>query len=53
MKQHSLGLGQSTKRTRGRKFLAEMERVVPWSELVALVTPYLPECQRSRAPFAA
>ena len=31
MKQTSLGLGNSTKRTRKREFLAEMERVVPWS----------------------
>ena len=29
-----------------------MERVVPWSELVALVTPYLPEGKRGRPPFA-
>jgi IS5 family transposase len=30
MKQSSLGLGNSTKRTRKREFLAEMERVVSW-----------------------
>lgn len=30
-----------------------MERVVPWTELVALVSPYLPECRRGRPPFAA
>jgi IS5 family transposase len=29
-----------------------MERVVPWGELVALVTPYLPEGKRGRPPFA-
>ncbi|NRT58402.1 hypothetical protein HNQ01_004170 [Leptothrix sp. C29] len=28
MKQQSLGLGQSSKRTRRREFLGEMERVV-------------------------
>ncbi|MEN9493209.1 MAG: hypothetical protein RJA63_3658, partial [Pseudomonadota bacterium] len=28
MKQQSLGLGQSSKRTRRREFLSEMERVV-------------------------
>ena len=53
MKQQSLGLGQSGKRTRRREFLGEMERVVPWSELVALVSPYLPEGRRGRPPFPA
>jgi len=51
MKQQSLGLGQSTKRTRRREFLGEMEQVVPWSALVALVSPYLPEGRRGRPPF--
>ena len=51
MKQQSLGLGQSTKRTRRREFLSEMERVVPWTSLVALVSPYLPEGRRGRPPF--
>jgi IS5 family transposase len=37
MKQQSLGLGMSTKRTRRREFLEEMDRVVPWRELVELV----------------
>lgn len=52
MKQHSLGLGATAKRTRRREFLDEMGRVVPWGELVALVTPYLPEGKRGRPPFA-
>lgn len=52
MKQQSLGLGQSNKRTRRREFLSEMERVVPWSALVALVSPYMPEGRRGRPPFA-
>ncbi len=51
MKQQSLGLGQSTKRTRRREFLGEMEQVVPWAALVALVSPYLPEGRRGRPPF--
>jgi transposase, IS5 family len=29
-----------------------MERVVPWSDLVALVAPYMPEGKRGRPPFA-
>jgi IS5 family transposase len=52
MKQHSLGLGQTSKRTRRREFLEEMERVVPWSDVVALVAPYMPEGKRGRPPFA-
>lgn len=43
MKQPDLGLNLTTKRTRKREFLAEMERVVPWAALVALITPYAPE----------
>ena len=52
MKQTSLGLGQSNKRTRRRVFLEEMDRVVPWSELVALISPFMPEGRRGRPPFA-
>jgi transposase, IS5 family len=52
MKQQSLGLGQSNKRTRRREFLSEMERVVPWSALVELVASYMPEGRRGRPPFA-
>ena len=52
MKQTSLGLGQSIKRTRRRVFLDEMDSVVPWSELVALISPYMPEGRRGRPPFA-
>lgn len=52
MKQASLGLGQSSKPTRRRVFLEEMDRVVPWAELVALITPYMPEGRRGRPPFA-
>ena len=39
MKQANLGLDLTTKRTRKREFLDEMNRVVPWGELVALVSP--------------
>ena len=52
MKQTSLGLGQSSKRTRRRVFLEEMDAVVPWSELVALISPFMPEGRRGRPPFA-
>jgi IS5 family transposase len=52
MKQADLGLNLSTKRTRKRDFLAEMERVVPWAALVALIEPHAPEGKRGRPPFA-
>ena len=52
MKQASLGLGNSTKRTRKREFLAEMERVVPWAALVELVVPFAPVGRRGRPPFS-
>ena len=42
MKQADLGLNLATKRTRKREFLDEMNRVVPWAELVALVDLFAP-----------
>lgn len=57
MKQMSLGAAgfeRKTKRTRKREFLDEMNLVVPWSELVALVTPHAPArgAKGGRPPFA-
>lgn len=52
MKQADLGLNLGTKRTRKREFLDEMNRVVPWAEMVALVTPHAPDGKRGRPPFA-
>jgi IS5 family transposase len=51
MKQADLGLNLTTKRTRKREFLDEMNRVVPWSALVELIAPYAPEGRRGRPPF--
>jgi transposase, IS5 family len=51
MKQASLGLGNSSRRTRKRQFLDEMERVVPWAALVTLIAPHMPAGQRGRPPF--
>ena len=51
MKQTDLGLNLTTKRTRKREFLAQMERVVPWAALVELVSPYAPEGKKGRPPF--
>ena len=52
MKPVELGLKLTTKRTRKREFLAEMERVVPWAALVGLIAPYAPQGRRGRPPFA-
>ena len=51
MKQADLGLNLSTKRTRKREFLDEMDRVVPWAALVELISPYAPEGKMNRPGF--
>ena len=51
MKQAALDLNLSLKKTRKREFLEQMERVVPWAALVALITPYYPEGRTGRPPF--
>ena len=50
--QLGLGLNLSTKKTRKREFLEEMNRVVPWSALVALIEPHAPRSRTGRPPFA-
>jgi len=52
MKQTELGLNLTTKRTRKREFLDEMDRVVPWEALVGLIVPVAPEGKKGRPPFA-
>jgi IS5 family transposase len=53
MKQADLVLDLTAKRTRKRQFLDEMERVVPWSELIALIEPhYTKKSSVGRPPFA-
>ena len=57
MKQMSLGSAgfeRKTKRTRKCEFLDEINLVVPWSELIALITPHAPTrgAKGSRTPFA-
>ena len=57
MKQMSLGesgFARKTKRTRKREFLDEMNLVVPWGELVALIAPQAPtpRAKGGRPPFA-
>jgi hypothetical protein len=52
MKQISLGLNLSTKKTRKCEFLDEMERVVPWKALVQIIEPYWLNSKTGRPPFA-
>lgn len=52
MKQASLQLNLSVKKTRKQVFLEEMEQVVPWAALVQLITPYYPEGRTGRPPFS-
>ena len=52
MKQADIGLDLTTKRTRNREFLAQMERVVPWAALVSLIEPHASAANRGRPPFA-
>src|SRR5574337_719388 len=52
MKQRDLGLSLSTRRTRKTVFLDEMNRVVPWAELLALIEPHAPRAKTGRPPFA-
>ncbi|ALT76530.1 IS5 family transposase [Paucibacter sp. KCTC 42545] len=51
MKQDDLGLELSKRKTRKRVFLDEMERVVPWGELLAVITPHAPVAKTGRPPF--
>ena len=55
MSQISLGTSGfelSTKRTRKRELLDEMNVVVPWAELVGLIQPHAPAGKTGRPPFA-
>ena len=51
-KQTEPGLNLTTKRTRKREFLAQMERVVPWATLLQLVAPHAPEGKKGQLPFS-
>ena len=52
MKQADLRLNLTSKRTRKREFLDEMNLVVPWADLVALIAPFAPEGKKGRLTFA-
>ena len=51
MKQAELSLKLSTKKTRKRVFLDEMQSVVPWDALVAQIQPHYPKGKTGRPPF--
>ena len=53
MKQAALGLDLTSRKTRKGKFLDEMNRVVPWAQLLALIEPHAPRKERGRPPFGA
>ena len=39
------------KQTRREAFLAEMDKLVPWSDLLGLIEPHYPEVGRGRHPY--
>ena len=51
MKQTTLNLDLSLKRTRKREFLEQMNHVVLWAELVKLIAPHYPKGNSGRPPF--
>src|SRR6201981_2325570 len=42
---------QKGKVTRRERFLAEMDAVIPWRQLLALIEPYYPQAGRGRQPL--
>lgn len=52
MKQATLNLDLSAKKTRKQVFLDQMDQVVPWAALVELIAPYYPEGLKGRPPFS-
>jgi IS5 family transposase len=51
-KQMTLGTGfeRYSKTNRREKFLAEMDRIVPWADLCALIAPVYPKAGDGRPP---
>ncbi len=47
----SLGFDRHYKKTRRERFLAEMDIVVPWAALSALIEPHYPSGERGRPPI--
>ena len=51
MKQKDLGLDLNLRRTRKQTLLDEMEQVMPWGELLALITPHASVAKTVLQPF--
>lgn len=47
----SLGFERHHKTTRRERFLSEMEVVVPWAAVSALIEPHYPPRERGRPPI--
>jgi transposase, IS5 family len=47
----SVAWSQKGKVTRRERFLAEMDAVIPWARLVALIAPHYPQAGRGRQPL--
>jgi transposase, IS5 family len=47
----SVSLDTHSKQTRRAKFLADMDQVVPWRELRALIAPFYPKAGHGRPPI--
>ena len=48
----ALGFGRYAKTTRKATFLGEMDKVVPWARLCALIAPHYPKAGNGRPPIA-
>src|SRR6266852_2348900 len=46
-----LAWSQKGKVTRREQFLAEMDRVIPWQQLLAVIEPYYPKAGQGRQPL--
>ena len=46
-----LDLDLNTRRTRKQVLLEEMERLMPWGNLLALIAPHAPVARTGRPPF--
>lgn len=47
----SLAYDSKKKKTRREKFLEEMDRVIPWEELIPIINPYYPRIGNGRQPM--
>ena len=52
MKQLALNINLHLRQTRKKIFLDQMDKVVPWSQLVRAIAPYYPEGKKGRPPFS-